>query len=275
MEASMSVTDALNALKAGNLQDTLQLLQIEVRKSPADSKLRVFLFQLLAVLGQWERSLTQLAVVGELDANATPMVHAYREAVRCEILRNNVFNGLRTPVIFGDPPTWIAQLINALRLDAEGQFLAAQQQRKQAFDAAPGVAGAIDGRPFAWLADADSRLGPVVELIANGEYFWIPTERIRSIRLEAPADLRDNVWMPVGLTMVNGGELIGFVPARYPVTDASIEDALLLGRRTDWIEVAPEVFHGRGQRMLTTDEDDFPLMNVRLIEFDTPVQSAN
>jgi protein involved in temperature-dependent protein secretion len=40
-------------LKAGNLSEALAQLQ-------ADIKLRTFLFQLLSVLGQWERALTQL-----------------------------------------------------------------------------------------------------------------------------------------------------------------------------------------------------------------------
>ncbi|MFO1349473.1 MAG: hypothetical protein U1F68_01835 [Gammaproteobacteria bacterium] len=35
-------------------------MQEQVRKNPANAKYRVFLFQLLAVLGQWERALNQL-----------------------------------------------------------------------------------------------------------------------------------------------------------------------------------------------------------------------
>ncbi len=270
----MSASDALNALKAGDLQQALQALQLEVRQHPADAKRRVFLFQLLAVLGQWDRALTQLTVVGDLDANAMPMVHAYREAVRCELLRRDVFAGTRAPVIFGDPPAWIAQLLDALRLDAAGDRRAAQDQRALALEAAPGVAGTIDGTPFAWLADADTRLGPVLELLANGNYYWIPMQRIRNVRLEAPSDLRDQVWMPAGVTLVNGGELVGFIPTRYMSGDAPQDDALLLARRTEWVAVAPEVYIGRGQRMLTTDVDDYPLMTVRAIDFDHPALEA-
>ncbi|RJT70458.1 hypothetical protein D6C67_24015, partial [Escherichia coli] len=52
--------------------------------------------------------------------------------------------------------------LQALSLDAEGHGEAAQALREQAFDAAPAVPGRIGEAPFAWLADADTRLGPFV-----------------------------------------------------------------------------------------------------------------
>ncbi|WP_394777793.1 type VI secretion system accessory protein TagJ [Undibacterium sp.] len=268
---------AVESLKSGNLQEALQSLQQEVRQHPADAKRRVFLFQLLVVLGQWERAMTQLTVIGDLDANAMPMVHAYREAVRCEVLRQEIFEGKRSPVVFGDPEPWVAQLLEALRLGATGDFHNSQIAREQAFAAAPGVSGTIDDQPFEWIADADPRLGPVFELIANGKYYWIPMHRISSLRIEAPADLRDNVWMPVGVNLVNGGELVGFIPTRYPlpsVPGTAVDNSLLLARRTDWSEPAPGLFWGSGQRMFATDEADYPLMEIRSITFAHPPAEA-
>ncbi|MES2069606.1 MAG: type VI secretion system accessory protein TagJ [Pseudomonadota bacterium] len=262
---------AVESLKSGDLQEALQSLQQEVRQHPADSKRRVFLFQLLAVLGQWERAMTQLTVIGDLDANAMPMVHAYREAVRCEVLRQEIFEGKRSPVIFGDPEPWIAQLLEALRFGAAGDFHNSHIAREQAFAAAPGVSGTINEQRFEWIADADPRLGPVFELIAKGNYYWIPMHHIRSLRIEAPSDLRDNVWMPVGVNLVNGGELVGFIPTRYALTAQQLADAdnsLLLARRTAWSEPAPGLFWGSGQRMFATDETDYPLMEVRSIVFE-------
>ena len=43
-------------LAAGWVRDALAALQADVRARPADPKLRVFLFQLLCVLGQWPRT---------------------------------------------------------------------------------------------------------------------------------------------------------------------------------------------------------------------------
>ena len=52
----------------------------------------MFLFQLLGVMGQWERAATQLKVAAELDP-AMPMVQTYREAIRCEWCADEVFAG--------------------------------------------------------------------------------------------------------------------------------------------------------------------------------------
>ncbi len=272
------MSEALTALKTGNLAQSLQILQQEVRQRPDDSKKRVFLFQLLAVMGQWDRAVTQLDVISELDASAMPMVHAYKEAVRCERWREEAFAGRRAPVVFGEPAPWTAQLIDALRLDAAGDLAGAAAARAAAFEAAPSVNGTIDDVPFEWLADADPRLGPVLEMVSNGSYYWIPMGHIRRLRLEAPSDLRDHVWMPAGLTLVNGGELVGFIPTRYAGTVAAAGgpdgDALLLSRRTDWEAHGADAQIGLGQRLLATNETDYALMDVREILFDHPVQES-
>src|SRR5690606_10991406 len=65
--------DAEALLKAGDPTGALAALQNEVRSKAADAKLRVFLFQLLCVQGQWERALNQLKVCAELDPAALPM----------------------------------------------------------------------------------------------------------------------------------------------------------------------------------------------------------
>ena len=62
------VQAAERAIREGSVDEALQLLQSAVRASPGDAALRIFLFQLLAVQGQWERSLNQLNVAAELDA---------------------------------------------------------------------------------------------------------------------------------------------------------------------------------------------------------------
>ncbi len=261
------MSELLSTLKAGQLGRTLQLLQQEVRQRPADAGCRVFLFQLLAVMGQWERALGQLEVAGELDAGTLAMVHAYREAIRCERWREQVFAGARAPLLFGAPRPWMAQMVEALRQDAGGDEAGAARLRAAALERAPAVAGSIDGEPFSWLADADPRLGPMLEWIGNGNYYWIPMQHVARLQLEAPADLRDQVWMPATLTLVNGGEMVGLVPTRYPGTVASMDDALLLARRTDWVAGGADSQVGVGQRLFATDSADHALMDTREIAF--------
>lgn len=254
-------------LQEGKLGPALAALQEAVRKDAANPTYRVFLFQLLCVLGQWNRALTQLNVAGELDAGTLPMVQTYREAIQCEGLRVDIFKGARAPLIFGEPQPWLVLLIEALKADAAGDTVRAALIRHEAFAQAPAVAGSIDGEPFAWLADADGRLGPVLEAIVNGRYFWIPFARISRIELEPPADLRDSVWTPATFTWVNGAQTVGLIPTRYDATTSGLDPdpALLLARRTEW--GGADAAFGIGQRMFVTDQGEHALMDVRLIEF--------
>ncbi|MBI5017332.1 MAG: virulence protein SciE type [Deltaproteobacteria bacterium] len=257
---------AEESLRQGNLEESLAELQQRVRSAPSDPKLRVFLFQLLAVLGQWDRALNQLNVSAELDASTLAMAQTYRTALGCETLRAEVFAGRRSPLVFGEPEPWIALLLQAVRQTAEDHHEQARDLRDRAFDAAPAVSGTIEGTPFEWIADADTRLGPVLEAIVNGAYYWVPFHRIREIRIDAPEDLRDAVWMPAQFTWSNGGETVGLIPTRYPGSEASTDGGIRLARRTEWLEPSPGAYQGLGQRMLATDAGEYPLMDVRRIE---------
>ena len=256
---------AEETLRDGDIATALKLLQEKVRAVPADAKPRIFLFQLLAVMGQWERALNQLDVAATLDPSALAMAQTYREALRCESLRAEVFAGKRSPMVFGEPELWLALLIESLLLTARGQTPQAQKFRDDAFEAAPGSPGTIDGVAFEWIADADMRLGPILEAIVNGRYYWIPFSRLSRIDIEQPADLRDVVWMPAHFQFTNGGEVVGLIPSRYPASETSADGAVCLARKTVWEEMSPGVFHGFGQRVLTTEAGEHPLMDVRKI----------
>lgn len=263
----MNATEAELLLREGKPEAALFVLQNQIRGNPADARLRIFLFQLLSVLGDWERALNQLNLAAELDASALAMAQMYREAIACELLRVEVFAGRKAPMVFGPPERWLALQIEALLVGARGDPVAAEDLRAQAFDEAPVRAGAIDDQPFAWLADSDMRLGPVCEAIINGRYYWLPFSKLNGIRIEAPADLRDHVWMPAHFLFINGGETVGVIPTRYPGSEASSDGAIRLARKTEWTETSSGMFVGLGQRQLTTESGGFALMDVRSIQF--------
>jgi type VI secretion system protein ImpE len=262
---AVSLEIAEQLVREGDLAGSLMALQEQVRREPSKADLRVFLFQLLAVLGEWERALTQLNVAAELDASTLAMAQMYRETLRCERLRADVFAGRRSPVIFGEPEEWMALLVESRLVTGTARAGESESLRARAFEAAPASAGSIDGAAFDWIADADMRLGPVCEAIINGQYYWVPFGRFSKVVLEAPADLRDLVWMPAQFHFANGGEAVGVIPTRYPGSEASTDPLIRLGRRTDWIEAAPGVYSGLGQRVFTTDGGDHPLLDVRTI----------
>jgi len=235
-------------VKQGDLNAALQQLQTQIKAQPAKSECRVFLFQLLSVMGQWDRALTQLSVAGELDDATLAMVAMYRQVIACERFREEVFLGRRDPVVFGQPEEWLALSLQALKLTAEGQYLKSQELRERAFDMAPAVSGSIDGTAFDWLADSDPRLGPVLEAMIEGRYFWIPLQCIRSVSIEKPIDLRDVVWLPAHFTWTNGGESYGVIPARYPESYKNADPLFALSRKTDWQDYGNGLFLGVGQK---------------------------
>lgn len=261
---------AQDYLKAGDLAGALAELQNAVRARPDDAKLRIFLFQLLCVMGDWNRAVAQLKVCAQLEASALPMAQTYREAIICEVFREKVFSGEKEPLIFGKPSEWMALIVQSQQALAGGQFEQAATLREQAFDAAPTTSGDADGQDFEWIADADMRFGPVLEIIINGKYFWMPFSALASLRLDPPADLRDTVWTAASLTLHNGGELVGLIPTRYPGTVENGDDAMRLARATEWRDVGHETFLGLGQRLLTTEHGDLPIMDVRNLQFRPP-----
>lgn len=264
--------DAEALLKSGDPAGALAALQNEVRAKASDPKLRVFLFQLLCVQGQWERALNQLNVCAEFDPAALPMREMYGAAINCELLRKEVFAGRKSPMLFGEPQPWLALLIESQLRAGAGEPEAAAKLRDQAFEQAPTTSGKLGEDAFNWIADADSRLGPVLEAIVNGRYYWIPFSRLSRVSIEAPEDLRDFIWLPATLQFSNGGEMLSMLPVRYPGSEASSDGMIALSRKTVWEESTGGAYHGLGQRLLTTDAGEYPLLEIREITFDSAAE---
>lgn len=260
--------DASALLKANDPAGALKALQDQVRANPADPKLRVFLFQLLCVLGDWNRAITQLKLCAELDASAIPMAQTYREAIICEVYRDKVFAGEKDPLIFGEPLEWVALMVEANKALATGNTAQAAELRDKAFDQIAPNGGTLNGERFEWVADADMRLGPLLEIIINGRYYWMPFSAIAKLTVEAPEDLRDAVWTAAQVTLQNGGEFVALIPTRYSGTVAAGDPTALMSRITTWADAGGETFIGTGQRLLTVGETDVPLMELRSLEMD-------
>src|ERR1700757_626616 len=213
-------------LKEGRLDETLRSLQKVVRDDPANAKPRVFLFQLLSVLGDWKRADTQLQVLAEMDSDSMMLARIFEPILLCEAIRADVFAGKRSPIIFGEPPEWVGSLAEAMSFFGKGEFRAGAELRDKAFEMAPTSAGKVNNEPFEWIADADERLGPILEVILEGRYYWIPFCRIRKIFIEAATDLRDLVWIPAQFVWENGGQASGHIPTRYPGTERCADGLL-------------------------------------------------
>jgi len=247
--------------RSGKLTDSRDAVMEAIRNKPADESLRVFLFHVSALLGDWKRADTQLDVVRGLSADSAFLHAVFKPIIVLEKFREEVFTGKRTPLAFGEPPTWLTDMISALSIEGE----AADQLRATALEAAPAQSGSINGNDFEWVMDADSRLGPTLEIFQNGKYFWLPFEHISHWASEAPETLRDLIWQPMSITLVNGGEIHAHVPVRYPGSHAHDDELIKLGRKTDWSDGNI----GWGSRLLATNDADYSLLEIRELKFDS------
>lgn len=254
--------NAEDLIKAGDLDGAMAALTQAVRTAPQDARLRIFLFQLLCLQGDWTRAIQQLKTCATLDPSAMHMAQTFRQAIICEVFREKVFAGEKAPLIFGAPQDWIAHLVEALAVQAAGNIAAAEELRGRAFEAAMTSAGTLNETGFSWIADGDPRLGPVLELVLNGKYYWVPFSALGALKISPPADLRDAVWMPVTIEWANGGDAVGLIPTRYARPQTAAQK---LARATEWQMQGDAVLAGLGQRSLVTDATEIALMEVRSI----------
>jgi type VI secretion system protein ImpE len=228
------------------------------------------LFQLACVIGEWKRARTQLDAMAGLDPEAALMAKLYTSLVDAEAARAEVFAGKVLPVTLGEPTAWLAMLAQALALDAAGEAGVAQASRQQALDLAEPTPGTLDGEPFAWIMDADPRLCPVLEVIANGEYRWLPIQQVRELRAETPKAMRDLVWQPAEIVLGNLSRLHVFLPVRYPGSEGADDDSIRLAKATSWTEQPRGGQVGLGQRLLATDQGDRALLDIRHLVIGEP-----
>jgi type VI secretion system protein ImpE len=264
---SIKLTEYLNGK---TLDEAVAKLEQEIKKEPAVVEKRFFLFQLMAVLGRWERALQQLQTCVKLGKALAATAHVYGDLVRTETMRAKVFAGEVTPRFLQEPSAWCAGVVQALALQAQNRIDEADQARSAAFDQVPECSGTLntpDGQHnFAWLVDADSRLGPILEVILNGQYMWLAMDQVKSIEVAPPHDLRDLVWTIAEITLKEGDTVSAFIPTRYPQSETA-DDATRLARTTTWREVGATATIGLGQRIWMTDAQDVALFDCRKIAF--------
>ena len=253
-------------LRQGDLDGARATLVESVRKAPSDQAARMFLFQLLAVSGEWDKAQTQLRSVAQLSPEAAMLAAVYNQAIGAERLRADAYEG-RTPfpVLVASSP-WVEQLAQGLTAMAAGRKEEGEALRDQAFDAATDTPGRLNDEPFLWIADADPRLGPCFEAIVSGKWGLIPFEAVDQIKSEGPKDLRDIVWLPVEMRLRSGQSAAALLPARYPGSEGADSPDLRLGRATEWRD-GPAGEQPLGQRLWTFDTgEDVGVLALRQLD---------
>jgi type VI secretion system protein ImpE len=99
--------------------------------------------------------------------------------------------------------------------------------------------------------------------MARGAYYWVPLEDVLALALNPPAYPRDLIWAPARLTLRDGEEGEVFLPALYPGSHEAADDALKLGRATDWKAEPDGPVLGVGRKTFLAGDDGVSLLEWR------------
>src|SRR5262249_59522213 len=99
---------------------------------------------------------------------------------------------------------------------------------------APPVSGPLNGKAFEGLRALDDLFGTVLEVMAQGRYYWVPLEQVEAVAAKAPAFPRDLLWLPARLDLHDGASGEVFLPTLYPGSHEHTDAQVKLGRATDY-----------------------------------------
>jgi type VI secretion system protein ImpE len=240
-------------LRSADLEGARAELIDTVKRAPGDPGARMYLWQLMALSGEWDKALSHLRILAQLSGEAQMLANVYHQAITAERARLDAWAGKAPFTVLVSSSPWIDTLAEGLGALARGETAAGERLRDEAFDAVGDTPGAIGDEKFTWIADVDSRLGPCFEAVVSGKWGLIPFEAVTRIKTEGPKDLRDLIWLPVELFLRSGQSAAAMLPARYPGSETG-SNAVKLGRATEWVS-GPDGDHPIGQRLWTTDAD--------------------
>src|SRR5262245_13001284 len=186
--------NAGDCFKAGRLQAAIDAQLADVKAAPGDFNRRLFLFELSAFAGDFDRAKRQIEMMTYDTPEMQIAVGVYRLALDSEEARRALFAKGQPPQFFAPPPEHVAKRLEAVNELRSGRPGAAAALLQAANDAAPPLQGQFNGKEFDGLRDADDLFGPVLEIFNNGRYFWLPLELASSVALNAPKFPRDLLW---------------------------------------------------------------------------------
>jgi type VI secretion system protein ImpE len=267
-------------VNAGELFRTCRLKEAitaaleEVRNNPTDAGRRLFLSELLCFSGELERADNQLDAVGTADAKIMPWILTFRQLIRAEQHRREVFTQGRPPEFLSRPEGAVKLLLEAATCARQGALQDAARLLDQAEQARPRVKGTCDGAAFEDFRDLDDQVSCILEVLTTqGNYYWIPIDQIESIEFHKPVRSRDLIWRCTHLIVRDGPDGEVYVPVLYPGAAEESQDDLRLGRRTDWRGGEQTSVQGVGQRTFLVGDDARAILELTTVTFE-PVSKS-
>src|SRR5450755_4594347 len=222
---------------AGKVREAAKEITNHLRDHPMDTASRTFLFELLCFSGDYARAEKQLSVLAQGRPDRELGAVVYYAALHAEKTRHELF----------------------------------EKQNFPKDQAAASLPGTLNGKPFQTLRDADPDLGARLEVFAAGAYLWIPFEHVASLEMGPPLRLRDTLWRPAVVRAgpsFQGAELGEvLIPAIYPFSWKHPDEAVWLGRKTDWAADDEGNQYPSGQKVWLSDGEEVPFLEIRSLEF--------
>jgi type VI secretion system protein ImpE len=244
---------ATDLFQKGQLREAIDAQVVRVKSAPTDRPARLFLFELLLFAGDLDRARKQLDVLRYDDPRHSAAIEQYRGALDAEGRRRAVFAGREQPKVLAAAPDHVKQRLEVLPYLARGEHAEARRRLDEANAAVPSLTGTLNAKLFEGLYDADERFGTVIEVFGTGGiYTWVPLEQVETITMNPPQAPRDVIWRPANITLLDGLSGDVLIPGLYPDSHLHADEAIKLGRATEWLGSEGEVARGAGGKMLIT-----------------------
>jgi type VI secretion system protein ImpE len=260
--------------QAGKLQEAIDAQIAQVKANAADQSKRLFLFELLAFAGELDRARRQVDALQYDQIELQAAISDYRRLLDSEDARRKVFHeGTQPKFLTPDRPEHIRLRLEALAHLRAGRQAEAAESLAQAAEATPDVKGTLNEKSFEGFRDCDDLFGGVLEVFAQGSYFWVPLEIVEGIAANPPKFPRDLLWLPARLeTRGDSGQV--YLPALYPDSHTHADEQVKLGRQTDWLGDDNGPVFGRGLRMFLAGDDATTVLEWRQVLMDLPPEAA-
>jgi type VI secretion system protein ImpE len=265
--AKSTTTAAKLKLDEGDLAGAIAAAIESVKKNPTDVSARIFLFELSAFSGDWDRAEKQLDAIGHQDGNAAIGSLIYRQNFHNERERMNVFEHSSQPGSITQMPAYVGDLVQAVDHVRRGETAQARELLDKIEEERPAFAVEIDGTKFEDFRDYNDLTMCVFEAFLKDNYVWLPFEEVVSVEFLERKSLRDIFWPQAKVELTNGSVGEMFLPALYVNSWKSDDDQIRLGRAVDWRDRGDEVYQGEGVRLFWMDGKQKSALDVQTIRF--------